>query len=453
MIITKKRLPRRTVLRAMGAAISLPLLDAMVPAATAQAKTAAAPVPRLGFVYTPNGYLRQYWVPTGTGAGWEVTRSLQALEPFRDNITLIAGLANRQAESRAGDARGPHSRASGAWLTGVHVKQTEGADVRAGKSADQIAASVLGRQTPMPSLEIAIEQNDKAVGNCEGGYTCVYQNTVSWRDATTPMPMETNPRVVFEALFGDGGTAAEEHEERGYSRSILDKVTDRIAALQRALGPGDRQRLAQYLDSIRDIESRIARTEARSQELSAELPERPLDIPGVFEDHVWMMFDLQALAYQSDLTRVATFTLGRELSGRSYPQLGINGGHHAISHHGNDPARLDEKGKIDAYHLRLLAYYIEKLKSTPDGDGSLLDHIVVLYGAGLGEPNNHECLDLPNIVVGSGAGKITPGRHIAFDMREHVRHSNLLVSLLGMVGVPVESLGDSTGPLRELTGL
>lgn len=452
MMITKKALPRRTVLRAMGAAVSLPLLDAMVPAFTAQAKTAAAPVPRLGFIYTPNGFMRQYWVPEGTGTNWEVTRSLQALAPYRDKITLISGLANRQAESRAGDARGPHSRASGAWLTGVHVKPTEGADVRAGKSADQVAAGVLGQQTPLPSLELAIEQNDKAVGNCEGGYTCVYQNTVSWRDETTPMPMETNPRVVFETLFGDGGSPAEEREERRYTKSVLDAVNDRIAALQKALGPSDRHRLAQYLDSIRDIESRITRAESRAQDLAA-LPERPIDIPSVFEEHARMMFDLQALALQSDLTRVTTFTLGRELSGRSYPNLGIEGAHHSISHHANDPARIDQKGKIDAYHLQLLAYYIGKLKSTPDGDGSLLDHVLVLYGAGLGEPNNHECLDLPNILVGAGSGKIKPGRHLAFNMRDYVPHCNLLVSLLGMVGVPQEQFGDSTGQLRELVGL
>jgi hypothetical protein len=451
MIVTKKALPRRTFLRGIGAAVFLPLLDAMIPALTAQTKTAAAGVPRLGFIYTPNGFLRPWWVPKGAGTGWEVTRSLQPLAAYRDNITLISGLANRQAESKSGDARGPHSRAAGAWLTGVHVKQTEGADVRAGKSADQVAAGILGKQTPLPSLEIAIEQNDKAVGNCEGGYTCVYQNTVSWRDDTTPMPMETNPRVVFEALFGDGGSPTEEREERRYTRSVLDAVNGRIGALQKVLGPSDRHRLAQYLDSIRDIESRIARAEAH--ERTTALPERPIDIPSVFEDHVHMMFDLQALAFQSDLTRVTTFTIGRELSGRSYPNIGIDGAHHTISHHGNDPVKMDQKAKIDSYHLQMLAYYIEKLKTTPDGDGSLLDHVLVLYGAGLGEPNNHECLDLPNILIGSGNGKVKPGRHLAFDMRDYVPQCNLLMSLLGMSGVPLETFGDSTGQLRELAGL
>jgi hypothetical protein len=453
MMITKKALPRRTVLRAVGAAISLPVLDAMVPAFTAQAKSAAAPVPRVGFVYTPNGYMRQYWVPEESGRGWQVTRSLQPLAPHRGAVTLISGLANRQAESRAGDARGPHSRASGAWLTGVHVKPTEGADVRAGRSADQVAAAVLGKDTPLPSLEMAIEQNDKAVGNCEGGYTCVYQNTVSWRDDTTPMPMETNPRVVFETLFGDGGSPAEEQEERRYTRSVLDSVNGRIASLQKTLGPSDRHRLGQYLDSIRDIESRIARAETHAQHLVAAVPERPIDIPSVFEEHVKMMFDLQALAYQSDLTRVITFTLGRELSGRAYPNIGIEGAHHSISHHANDAARIDQKAKIDAYHLQMLAYYIDRLKSTPDGDGTLLDHVLVLYGAGLGEPNNHECLDLPNILIGAGHGKVKPGRHVAFNMRDYVPHCNLLVSLLGMVGVPMEKHGDSTGQLRELADL
>jgi hypothetical protein len=452
MIVTKKALPRRTFLRGIGAAISLPLLDAMVPALTPQAKTAAAPIPRLGFVYTPNGYLRKYWVPKGTGADWEVTRALQALAPFRDHITLVSGLAQRQADAM-GDPPGPHSRASGAWLTGVHVKRTEGADVRAGKSADQIAADVLGRDTPLPSIEIATEQNDKLIGNCEAGYSCVYQNTVSWRDAATPLPMETNPRVVFERLFGEGGSPAEEREELRRSRSILDAVNDRIAQLQKALGPIDRQRLDQYLESVRDIEARIERAEARTDDLALALPERPIDIPGAFEDHVKMMFDLQALAYQGDVTRVITFQLAREQSSRAYPLLGISGGHHAISHHSGDPEKIEQKAKIDAHHVQLLAYYVEKLKATPDGDGSLLDHVLVLYGASLGDGNAHDCWDLPNIVVGAAGGRLKPGRHIAFNMRDYTPMCNMLVSMLGMVAVPIEKLGDSTGPLRELSEL
>ena len=452
MIITKKAVPRRTFLRAAGAAVSLPLLDAMVPAFTAQAKTAAAPVTRLGFIYTPNGYMREFWVPNGTGADWEVTQSLQALGPHRDSVTVISGLAQREAE-HMGDARGPHSRASGAWLTGVHVKQTEGADVRAAKSADQIAAETLGQQTPLPSLELATERNDKLIGNCEGGYTCVYQNTVSWRDATTPLPMETNPRVTFEQLFGDGASAAQERQELGYSRSILDAVNERISELQKILGPSDRHRLGQYLESVRDVESRIARAEARTHDEALAVPERPIDIPGVWEDHVRVMFDLQALAYQADLTRVATFQLAREQSARAYPVLGISGGHHPLSHHAGDATKIEQKAKIDAYHVQLLSYYIEKLKATPDGDGSLLDHVLVLYGASLGEPNQHQPFDLPNILVGSGNGKLKAGRHLAFNVRDFVPQCNLLVSLLDMVGVPLDTHGDSTGTLRELSEL
>lgn len=452
MIVTKKALPRRTFLRGVGAAVSLPLLDAMVPAFTAQAKTAAAPVPRLGFIYTPNGYMRNFWVPKTTGKDFELTPSLLPLQPVRNDVVVINGLAHRQADPM-GDPPGPHSRASGAWLTGVHVKRTEGADVRAAKSADQIAAEVLGRSTPLPSLEIAIEQNEKMIGNCEAGYTCVYQNTLCWRDATTPMPMETHPRVVFERLFGDGATPAEQRAESKTDRSILDSVNGRIAELKKSLGPSDRQRVDQYLDSVRDIESRIARAEARNTQLAVDLPTRPVDIPPEFEDHVKMMFDLQTLAWQGDVTRVQTFLMSREQSPRAYPSLGISTAHHTLSHHGGDQAKIAQKAKIDAYHVKVLTYYIEKLKKTPDGDGTLLDHVVILYGAGLGEPNTHDPYDLPSIVFGNAYGKLKTGRHMNFEMRDYTPQGNLLVSLLDLVGVPIDKLGDSTGRLGGLVGL
>jgi hypothetical protein len=335
----------------------------------------------------------------------------------------------------------------------VHVKRTEGADVRAAKSADQIAADVLGADTLLPSLELAIEQNEKMIGNCEAGYTCVYQNTLSWRDATTPLPMETQPRVVFERLFGDSATPAEERAELGTNRSILDSVNRRIAELQKMLGPNDRQRIDQYLDSVRDIESRISRAERRTTELALSLPDRPVDIPPEFEDHVKMMFDLQTLAYQGDVTRVQTFLMSREQSPRAYPNLGIATAHHTLSHHGGDQGKIAQKARIDAYHVKLLTYYIEKLKKTPDGDGSLLDHMVVLYGAGLGEPNTHDPFDLPSIVFGKAHGKLKTGRHLAFTMRDYVPQGNLLVSLLDLVGVPIDKLGDSTGRLGGLSSL
>jgi hypothetical protein len=265
--------------------------------------------------------------------------------------------------------------------------------------------------------------------------------------------METHPRVVFERLFGDGSTPTEEREELGHSRSILDSVNERIADLQKTLGPSDRHRVSQYLDAVRDIESRLVRAEARNEQLSLVLPARPIDIPAAFEDHVKLMFDLQVLAYQGDITRVITFQLGREQSPRAYPTLGISSAHHTLSHHGGDHGKIAQKAKIDAYHVQLLTYYIEKLKNTPDGDGSLLDHVVVLYGAGMGEPNSHDPYDLPSIVIGRGNGKIKPGRHLAFHMRDYVPQCNLVMSLLGMVDVPLEKLGDSTGRLSELSGL
>lgn len=452
MIVMKLALPRRTFLCGTAVTIGLPLLDAMVPAFTAQAKTAAAPTPRLGFIYTPNGYVRSSWVPAKSGSEFDLPGSLSALEPWRDSLVVVSGLAQLQA-SAMNEPPGPHSRACGAWLTGVHVKRTEGADVRAAKSADQLAADVLGRTTPLPSLELAIEPNEKSIGNCEVGYTCIYQNTVSWRDATTPLPVETHPRVVFERLFGDGGTPEAERAELRLNRSILDSVNARIADLRKLLGPGDRHRIDQYLDSLRDIESRIARAEARTAELAVSLPERPIDIPAEFEDHVKMMFDLQVLAYQGDIMRIQTLMLSREQSPRAYPNLGVVEGHHAISHHGENPEKVAQKAKIDGYHAKLLTYYIEKLKSTPDGDGSLLDHVAVLYGCGFGDSNNHAPLDLPNIIVGRAGGKLKTGRHLAFDVQAHVPQANLLISLLDLAGVPIEKFGDGTGKLEGLAGL
>lgn len=452
MIVTKMSLPRRTFLRGVGATLAIPLLDAMVPAFTPTAKSAAAPVRRLGFVYSGNGYLRDHWVPKAVGSSFEFTPALQALAPYRDRLLIVSGLANLQAEAM-GDATGPHSRASAAWLTGAHAKQTEGADVRAGTSADQIAAAALGTETPLSSLEITTDQNERAVGNCEFGYSCVYQNTISWRNPTTPIPLEAHPRVVFQRLFGDGGTPAEQRNQRRTSRSILDSITDRIGELQKRLGPTDRGRLAQYLDSVRDVESRIQRTETKTGDPSLQLPDRPVDIPADFDEYVKLMFDLQILAYQADITRVTTFQLCREFSPRSYPNLGISGGHHTISHHGQKPENLAQKAKIDAYHIQLFSYYAEKLRTTPDGEGSLLDHVIVLYGTGLGEPNQHAVHDQASLILGGGAGAIKGGRHVAFPVGDFVPLANLLVTLLDKAGVPIQQHGDSTGRLETLSGV
>ena len=446
MIIRKLAIPRRTFLRGAGAAVALPLLDAMVPALSAQSTTAAAPVRRLGFVYIPNGAVMQQWTPAETGAGFALSPILQPLAPYKDQLTVVTGLAHGQAEP-LGDGNGEHSRASATWLNGVHPKQTEGADVQAGMTADQIAAAGLGQDTPLPSLELAIDL-DGLVGNCENGYSCVYLNTVAWRSATTPLPMENNPRVVFERLFGDGGTTEQRVAEMRRDRSILDSVTDDLAALEREVGAGDRARIDQYLDSVRALERRIQLAEAQSA--TVELPDldRPVGIPGTYEDHVKLMFDLLALAYQADLTRVFTFMLGRELGGRTYPHLGVPDPHHGLSHHRNDPEKLDKLARINTYHMGLFAHFLENLQSTSDGDGSLLDHSMVMYGGGLGDSNDHAHFDLPELVVGGGGGRLRGGRHLRYPKDTPV--NNLLVSMLDKAGLPAERFGDATGQIREL---
>jgi hypothetical protein len=449
MIIKKLSLPRRTFLRGVGATMALPLLDAMVPALSALSTTAAAPVRRLGFVYIPNGAVMQQWTPAETGRGFALSPILQPLAPYKDHLTVLTGLAHGQAEP-LGDGNGEHSRASATWLNGVHPKQTEGADVQAGMTADQIAAATLGRDTPLPSLELAIDL-DGLVGNCENGYSCVYLNTVAWRSSTTPLPMENNPRVVFERLFGDGGTPEQRVAEMRRDRSILDSVTDDLAALERAVGSGDRARLDQYLDSVRALERRIQLAEAQGAD--AELPDldRPVGIPGTYEDHVKLMFDLLALAYQADITRVFTFMLGRELGGRTYPHLGVPDPHHGLSHHRNDPEKLDKLARINTYHMGLFAHFLESLQSTEDGDGSLLDHSMVMYGGGLGDSNDHAHFDLPELVVGGGSGRLRGGRHLRYPKDTPV--NNLLVSMLGKSGLPAERFGDATGQIKELVDM
>ena len=449
MVISKLALSRRTFLRGVGTTLALPLLDAMVPALTPTAKSAAAPVMRLGFIYRPNGYIKQYWTPDKVGPAPDFKRSLLALEPFREHTLIVSGLANLEAEAK-NEPPGPHSRSSAAWLTGTHAKFTEGADVQAGISADQVAAQYLGKDTVLPSLELAIEQNEQVVGNCEAGYSCIYQNTISWRNETTPLPMETHPRVVFQRLFGDGATPAEQRRHLERSGSILDAVTDRINELTRRLGPSDRVRLSQYLDSLREVESRIAKAKTRTVDPSFELPDRPADIPESFDEHVKLMFDLQALAYQADVTRVIAFQLARELSPRTYPNIGVTGQHHATSHHANDPTNMDAVGRIDAYHMTLIAHYLNKLKSVEDGEGALLDHVMVAVGGGLGNPNEHAVVDLANLVLGGGCGKLKGNRHVAYKPEDFLPQQNLMVTLLDRAGVPVEEIGDSTGKLKEI---
>ncbi len=449
MFVSKLALPRRTFLRGAGTALALPLLDAMVPAMSPIAKTAAAPAVRMGFIYRPNGFIRQFWTPDKVGTNPDFKRSLASLEPFRNRTLIVSGLANLEAEAK-GSSPGPHSRSSAAWITGTHAKQTEGADVRAGISADQVAARHLGTATVLPSLELAVEQNEQMVGNCEAGYNCLYQNTFSWRNETPPLPLETHPRVVFPRLFGDGGPPAQQRRQLETSASILDAVTDRLSQLSRSLGPSDRARLEQYTESVREIETRIDKAEKRTADAAMEVPDRPNDIPGAYEDHVKLMFDLQAAAFQADITRVIAFQLARELSPRTYPQIGVNGQHHATSHHGNAAGKINDVAKIDAYHLELVSHYLQKLQSLKEGDGNLLDNSIILVGGGLGNPNEHAIIDLSNLVFGGGAGKIKGNRHVAYKIEDYVPEQNLLLTLLDRAGVPIDQHGDSTGQLKEI---
>ena len=448
MIITKMALPRRTFLRGVGATLALPFLEAMVPALTAVAKTGAAGPHRMGFVYIPNGANMAAWTPKGEGANFEFSPTLSPLAPFRNQLIIPTGLAHRQAEA-LGDGNGDHARASGVWLNGVHPKRTEGADVQAATTADQIAAKVLGNETPLPSLELALEQID-LVGNCDNGYSCVYMNTISWRSPTTPLPTENNPRVVFERMFGDGGSVADRRAQMQKDRSILDSVTEDMNRLQRSLGAGDRTIVNEYFDAVREVEQRIQRAESRGDE--SALPTtlaRPVGIPDSYDEHAKLMFDLQALAFQADITRVITLLLGREFSPRTYPSIGVPDQHHGLSHHGKNPEKLAKYAKINQYHIELFGYFLEKLRSIPEGDGNLLDHSMLLYGAGISDGDLHSHLSLPLVLAGGGGGQLKGGRVLKFP---EVPLANLLMTLLDKVGVPAEHLGDSTGRL-ELTPL
>ena len=447
MIISKKMLPRRTVLRGLGTALALPMLDAMVPALSGISGRAAEPVRRLGWVYCPNGMAMDAWMPAAKES-LDLSTTLSPLAPYRDQTVVVSGLAQGQAEA-LGDGNGEHTRATATWLNGVHPRETEGADVRAGKTADQIAADQLGRTTPLGSLELAIDQ-DFLVGSCDNGYSCIYMNTIAWRDETTPLPMQNNPRVVFERLFGDGGSTADRQSEFKKDRSILDAISSDLARLQREIGAGDQARVAQYLDAVRAIERRIQLSEQKDTELP-EL-ERPVGIPESYRAHVELMFDLTALAYQVDMTRVFTFMLGRELNGRAYPEIGIPDSHHGLSHHRYDPEKLAQLAKINTYHVSLFTHFLDELANTPDGDGSLLDHSLLMYGASLSDSNKHSHFDLPLLLVGGGAGQLKGGRHLQYPRDTPM--TNLLVSQLDKAGVRLDDgLGDSTGRLVELAPL
>ena len=448
MIITKKSISRRTVLRGLGTAVSLPLLDAMIPALTAAQNTPAKAVRRLAVVYHPNGVVYENWLPTGEGTDFTFSRVLAPLEPFRSRVNIITGLADRQAEA-LGDGGGDHSRASGSYLTGVHVKKSD-TIVQNSVSMDQIAARAFQRETQLSSLQLTVDNNN-LVGSCDVGYSCAYSNTLSWLTPTLPLMSENDPRVVFERLFGssDSTDPRVRATRLRQDRSILDSVTARVRQLQRQLGAADNTKVSDYLESLRDVERRILKAEEQS---ARELPEvdRPVGIPDAFDDHVRLLYDLQALAFQCDLTRVTTFMYGREQSARTYPQLGISDPHHQLTHHQNDPEKLEKCTKIQTHHTALFTAFLEKLQATRDGEGSLLDNSVILYGAGLSNSDRHTHSPLPTVVVGGGAGTIKGGRHLIYP--EGTPLTNLHVTLLDKVGVPVDKLGDSTGKFNELLG-
>ena len=446
MIVTKKAISRRMVLRGVGATVALPLLDAMVPALTASQKTAAKPVRRLGIVYHPNGVVYENWLPTGTGRDFQFSRVLAPFEPFRNRVAVVTGLADRQAEA-LGDGAGDHSRASGSYLTGVHVRKSD-SQVLNGISMDQIAAKALERDTQLSSLQLTVDANS-LVGSCDVGYSCAYSNTLSWLTPTLPLAAENDPRVVFERLFGSSDSTDPKVREirLQQDRSILDSITDRVRELQRKLGAADRNKVGDYLESLRAVERQIRKAEEQS---ARELPDvdRPVGIPGSFEEHVELLYDLQVLAYQSDLTRVITFMYGREQSARTYPHLGIPDPHHQITHHANDPEKLEKCTKIQIHHVELFTRYLEKLDAVPDGEGSLLDSVVILFGSGLSNSDRHTHGPLPTVVAGGGGGTMKGGRHLVYP--EGTPLTNLHVTLLDKIGVPVESFGDSTGKIQEL---
>jgi hypothetical protein len=432
------------MLRGLGASVALPLLDAMVPPLIAAPRGAAASPTRLGFVYIPNGAVMAQWTPSGLGDALQITPILEPVAAFKDKLTVISNLASRPAEAEVGEGSGDHARASAVWLSGVHPNRTEGPDLRGGQTIDQTAAEHLGRDSQLRSLEIAVE-NFNMVGSCDIGYSCAYVNTLSWRTPTAPLPMQTNPRAIFEQLFGDGGTPQQRQQRAATDRSILDAVVAEMGRLRNRVGTGDRRRVEQYLDGVREIERRIQKIELQSEASDLRLPELPAGVPDAYDDHVRLMYDLLVLAYQADITRVGTFMLSREASQRTYDQIGVPDPHHSISHHGNTADKLEKLVKINSYHMSLFAYYLDKLRTTPDGDGTLLDRMLILYGGCISDGNLHSHSPLPALLAGGANGKLAGGRHLL--QAPDTPLSNLMVSILHKVDVEIDRVGDSTGPL------
>ena len=443
MIITRTHIPRRTVLRGLGATVALPWLDAMVPALAPRALAATTPVRRFGAVFVPMGMNMARWTPTTEGA-LELSPILQPLTAFRDRLVVVSGLDNTPANANDG---APHPRCQTSWLTSVSAFKTEGANIHAGVSMDQIAAQEFGKATQLASLELTLEAFDLA-GNC-AGYSCAYNATVSWRTPTTPLPMEANPRAVFERLFGASHTTDAKARLAALrrDRSILDAMADKISALQKGLGSGDRAKVTGYLEAVRDVERRIQKAEEQSDR-ALPLVEKPVGVPTDFMEHGKLLLDLQALALQTDLTRVFTFAIAQEQSTRTYPEVGVNEPHHPVSHHGNMPDKLALQTRINTYHLSLFAYFLEKLRSIPDGESTLLDHTLILYGSGMSNSNTHSYLNVPTMVVGGPAFGMRGGRHLRYPNGTPL--ANLQLTMLQRLNLQVERFGDSTGTLSEL---
>jgi hypothetical protein len=433
MYISRISIPRRTFLRGAGAALALPFLDAMVPSLTASAQTAAAGARRVGFVYVPNGAILEQWTPADAGAGFQFTPILEPLEPFRRHVTVVSNLFRPGLDP-------DHAPSSAGWLSSAVAKETEGQDFRAGTTIDQVIARQIGQETPFPSLEVATEDFTGYVGGCSPGYACTYVNTLSWATPSSPLPLEINPRVLFERLFGQPGTPEERLARLRTRRSMLDSVASDLRRLEQRIGEGDRQRLGRFLDHIREIERRIERTEERSDQLA--LTDAPIGIPPSYEEHVTLLYDLLAVALQSDLTRVFTFMMAREFSMRTYPEVGVSEPHHSVSHHQNKPDKIALHAAINRYHVQLFSRFIEKLAAIEEGDGSLLDRSLIFYGAGMGNGNTHSPLSLPLLAIG---GEYAGDRHVPAD---EVPIGNLWVGVARRFGSQVEALGESTGILE-----
>jgi hypothetical protein len=439
MFITKKHLPRRTFLRGAGVALGLPLLDSMVPAQTPLEKTAAVSKSRFCGIYVPHGATMDKWTPAQEGAGFEFSESLKPLEKLRDRINIASNLAHPAASGVGSDAGADHARSAAVFLSGAHPEK---GSVHAGITIDQLLAQHVGQDTPLPSLELGIEE----VGlNCGSGYGCAYFNTISWRNPTLPLPMENSPQVVFERLFGDGTNSAQRLTRKQQDASILDSVSDKVARLQSKLDPSDRVRVNEYLDDIREIERRIQKATQHSAN-DVNVPEAPVGIPEAFEDHIKLMFDLLTIAYRAEITRISTLMYARDTSGATYPASGVRDGFHGASHHSNVRANMDRYALINKYHVQMLGYFLEKLRATPDGDGTLLDHSVVLYGSSMSNGNQHDHDPLPIVVAGGASGRLKGGRHMVYPA--HTPMSNLMLALLDKLNVQQDSFGDSTGKLE-----